>query len=257
MESLEQALLEMEVYGFTLLEEVLNPEEVSHLRECLIRCYERTGHEQNFMGTAGHVTNLPTQDPLFFPLLDHPKILPILEAILGKNLILGSLNARIARPADDEQGFHTDIGAELLNPASPVMCNTVWMLDDFSPRNGSTRIVPGSHKSGMAGPPEGFAVQHVFQVTAKAGSVLVFNGQSWHAGGNNQTEVNRHALFGHYRKSSLIFQVDPHDGFPPEWYDLLSRRQRELLRMESGIGVPHAADYHMRQSFARGKMKIS
>ena len=112
MESLEQALLEMEVYGFTLLEGVLNPEEVSHLKECLIRCYDRTGHEQNFMGTAGHVTNLPTQDPLFFPLLDHPKILPILEAILGKNLILGSLNARIARPADGEQSFHTDIGAE-------------------------------------------------------------------------------------------------------------------------------------------------
>ncbi|MGA0362361.1 MAG: phytanoyl-CoA dioxygenase family protein, partial [bacterium] len=135
------------------------------------------------------------------------------------------------------------------------MCNTVWMLDDFSPRNGSTRIVPGSHKSGMAGPPDGFTVQHVFQVTAKAGSVLVFNGQCWHAGGNNQTEVNRHALFGHYRKSSLIFQVDPHDGFPAEWYDLLSPRQRELLRMEHGLGVPHAADYHMRQSFARGKLK--
>mgnify|MGYP003329941211 CR=1 FL=1 len=71
----------------------------------------------------------------------------------------------------------------------------------------------------MAGPPEGFAVQHVFQVTARAGSVLIFNGQCWHAGGNNQTETNRHALFGHYRKSSLIFQVDPHDEFPAEWYD--------------------------------------
>jgi ectoine hydroxylase-related dioxygenase (phytanoyl-CoA dioxygenase family) len=108
----------------------------------------------------------------------------------------------------------------------------------------------------MAGPPEGFAVEHVFQVTAKAGSVLVFNGQCWHAGGNNQTEANRHALFGHYRKSSLIFQVDPHDGFPHEWYDLLSQRQRELLRMENGIGVPHAADSHLRQSFARGKGKL-
>ncbi len=95
----------MEVYGFTLLEEVLNPEEVSHLRECLIRCYERTGHEQNFMGTAGHVTNLPTQDPLFFPPVGSPQDTPYHEAILGKNLILGSLNARIARPADDEQGF--------------------------------------------------------------------------------------------------------------------------------------------------------
>ena len=155
----------------------MNPEEVSHLKECLIRCYERTGHEQNFMGTAGHVSNLPAQDPAFFFLLDPPKTLPILEAILGKNLILGSLNARIARPDDGEQGFHTDIGVELLNLVSPVMCNTVWMLDDFSPRNGSTRIVPGSHKSGMAGPPTDFKVQHVFQVTAKAGSVLFFNGQ--------------------------------------------------------------------------------
>ncbi|MAA68945.1 MAG: hypothetical protein CL915_09345 [Deltaproteobacteria bacterium] len=257
MESLEQALLEMEVYGFTLLEEVLNPEEVSHLKECLIRCYERTGHEQSFMGTAGHVSNLPAQDHAFFFLLDHPKTLPILEAILGKNLILGSLNARIARPDDGEQGFHTDIGVELLNLVSPVMCNTVWMLDDFSPRNGSTRIVPGSHKSGMAGPPTDFKVQHVFQVTAKAGSVLVFNGQCWHAGGNNHTDVNRYALFGHYRKSSLIFQVDPHDGFPVEWYDLLSPRQRELLRMEHGLGLPHAADYHMRQSFGRGNLKPS
>ena len=73
MESLEQALLEMEVYGFTLLEEVLNPEEVSHLKECLILCYERTGHEQNFMGTAGHVTNLPAQDPAFFFLNGSPQ----------------------------------------------------------------------------------------------------------------------------------------------------------------------------------------
>ena len=63
------------------------------------------------MGTAGHVTNLPTQDPLFFPLLDHHKILSILETILGKNLILGSLNAQIACPADGEQGFYTDISA--------------------------------------------------------------------------------------------------------------------------------------------------
>jgi ectoine hydroxylase-related dioxygenase (phytanoyl-CoA dioxygenase family) len=252
---LDQALLEMEVYGFTLLEDVLNPEEVSCLKESLLRCYERTGREQNFMGTAGHVSNLPTHDQNFFYLLDHPKTLPILEAILGQNLILGSLNARIVRPDDFEQGFHTDIGAELLNPLSPVMCNTVWMLDDFSPMNGSTRIVPGSHKSGMVGPPEGFLVQHVFQVTARAGSVLVFNGQCWHAGGNNQSNVDRHALFGHYRKSSLIFQVDPHDGFPVEWYDLLSPRQRELLRMEHGLGVPHAADAHLRHSFARGKLK--
>ena len=28
------------------------------------------------------------------------------------------------------------------------MCNTVWMLDDFTPDNGATRMIPGSHKWG-------------------------------------------------------------------------------------------------------------
>ena len=136
---------------------------------------------------------------------------------------------------------------------SPVMVNTVWLLDDFTPENGGTRIVPGSHKSGMAGPPDGMEVKHVFQLIAPAGSVLVFNGQCWHGGGTNQTDTNRHALFGHYRKNALIFQIDPHDGFNETWLPDLTSRQRELLRLENGLGARHAADSHLRVSFSRGK----
>ena len=77
-----------------------------------------------------------------------------------------------------------------------------------------------------------------------AGDVLLFNGQCWHAGGANQTEENRYAVFAHYRKSMLIFQLDPHDEFPSEWYDQLNPRQRELLRMQKGVGALHSADGH-------------
>jgi len=251
--NLKQALYEMDIYGFTLIPDVLSAAEVAALRATLIRCEEAVGDEQRFLGKASHVSNLPTLDPLFHSLIDHPKILPILEAVLGETLILGSLNARIVRPTDPTQGLHSDIREDLLNMNGPVMVNTVWLLDDFTAENGATRIVPGSHKSGMGRPPEDMEIKHEVQAIAPAGSVLIFNGQCWHGGGENRSENNRHALFGHYRRSALIFQVDPHDGFPAEWFDGLSQRQKELMRMEKGLNTPHAADSHMRVSFSSGK----
>lgn len=56
------------------------------------------------------------------------------------------------------------------------MMNTVWLLDDFVPEIGATRVVPGSHKSGMSLPPEEYELIYVVTAPAPAGSVLVFNG---------------------------------------------------------------------------------
>jgi ectoine hydroxylase-related dioxygenase (phytanoyl-CoA dioxygenase family) len=245
MLELEAAVREIDVYGFTIVEHVLTPQEIEPIKQALIRCEQEVGTEHTFGGAARHVSNLPTLDPVFFPVIDHPRVLPILEQVLGKSLILGSLNARIVRPGDGEQKIHGDIADEMLNLAAPVMMNTVWMLDEFTSENGATRIVPGTHRSGFAGPPDGMEVKYLHQATAPAGSVLIFNGQCWHGGGRNRSDGNRHALFGHYRKSMLLFQYDPHDGFPPEWFALLTPRQKELLRMQRGLGAAHAADCHL------------
>ncbi|MDP7633857.1 MAG: phytanoyl-CoA dioxygenase family protein, partial [Candidatus Latescibacteria bacterium] len=153
---------------------------------------------------------------------------------------------RIVRPGDGLQGLHSDIPESMLNMASPVMMNTVWMLDEFTEEIGATRVIPGTHRSGMGQPPEGLELKHVVTALAPAGSVLVFNGQTWHGGGANNGDRNRHALFGHYRKHMLVFQLDPHDEFPPEWYDDLNDRQKQLLRMQNGAGALHAADAHFR-----------
>ncbi|MBN60199.1 phytanoyl-CoA dioxygenase family protein [bacterium] len=246
MTSFDQIINEIDIYGFTLVPDVLSSDQVLELKEALIKAAERMGEPdyENRGGTSLLVRNLPTLDPAFFQIIDHPLILPILEHFLDKSLILGSLSARIVRPGDGLQNFHSDIPGHMLNPVSPVMMNTVWTLVDFHPTIGGTRIVPGSHKSGHDGPPEGFAVRHEFQLSCKAGSVLLFNGQCWHAGGANQTEDNRYAVFAHYRKSMLMFQLDPHDEFPAAWFDRLNPRQRELMRMQKGVGASHAADGH-------------
>jgi ectoine hydroxylase-related dioxygenase (phytanoyl-CoA dioxygenase family) len=242
MSPFEQSVQEIEIFGFTILDAVLSSGEVAAMQEALIRCDREAGTDHTHRGTARHVANLPTLDPVFFACIDHRKVLPLLEHFLGEKLILGSLNARIVRAGDLAQELHGD----MLNMASPVMMNTVWMLDDFSAANGGTRVVPGSHKSGMATPPEGWEVPHVLQPEAKAGSVLVFNGQARHGGGGNTSASSRHALFGHYRKHMLLFQNDPHDDFPQEWFETLTTRQKELMRMAKGLGTDHAADTHLR-----------
>jgi|TARA_B100001964_G_scaffold227480_1_gene277476 hypothetical protein len=242
----QQAVQEIDIYGFTIIESILKPDEATAMREALIECERREGTESNNRGSASHVANLPTLDPIFFPVIDHDRVLPILEHFLGTSLILGSLNSRIVRPGDPDQGLHSDIPGEMLNPVSPVMLNTVWMLDEFTREIGATRVIPGTHRSGLALPPEDLELKHVVTALAPIGSVLIFNGQTWHGGGANSADRNRHALFGHYRKRMLVFQCDPHDSFPVEWYDRLSDRQKQLLRMTRGPGAPHAADSHMR-----------
>ena len=242
----EKAVQEIDVYGFTVLESVLSADEATAMREALIACELREGTESKHRGTASHVANLPTLDPIFFSTIDHARVLPILEHFLGTSLILGSLNSRIVRPGDPVQGMHSDIGQAMLNPVSPVMMNTVWMLDDFTEEIGATRVLPGSHRSGLQEPPKDLDLKYLVTAVAPIGSVLVFNGQTWHGGGANNGDRNRHALFGHYRKSMLVFQCDPHDSFPEEWYEQLTDRQKELMRMKNGPGAPRSADSHMR-----------
>ena len=119
----------------------------------------------------------------------------------------------------------------------------------------------------LASVPAGYTPQFVHTPTAKAGSVLVYNGQCWHSGGSHPGEPGigeRHSLFAHYRKSckrstslcllpgslkesccaDCVFQCDPHDGFPEEWWPGLSERQKQLFRMIHPPGAPHSADHH-------------
>ena len=242
MNELERSTQELDIYGFTVVDGVLEEREIERLREALIRCEREVGRETEFLGAGWMVGNLPTLDPVFFPLIDHPHVLPLVEHYLGKSLILGSLNSRAARPGDPDQQFHSDVPQHVLNSVSPAMMNTVWMIDDFSPANGATRVVPGSHRSGFEQPPEGMDVKHFVQVEAPAGSVLIINGQCWHAAGANKSERDRRAIFAHYRKSVLLFQYDPQDGFPAEWYGQLTERQKELMRMTEGLGTLHPAE---------------
>ena len=249
MDAFQQQLTELRVYGFTVVEQVLDARTVAALREFVLEEEAAIGVESSHRGSARHLANLIGLSPLFFPLIDHPQVLPLIEGIMGRDLILGSLNARIVRPGDGRQTLHSDVPLPLhrYGVDAPVMMNTIWPLHDYSRENGATWVVPGSHQSHLQEPPAGFEIRHDLQVEVPAGSVIVINGQTWHGGGENRTDEKRAALFGHYRYGQwLRFQCDPHDRFPQEFFEMLNERQRQLLRMTGGVTGRHGADFYER-----------
>ncbi|MEM7117947.1 MAG: phytanoyl-CoA dioxygenase family protein [Chloroflexota bacterium] len=244
-----QKVLELKVYGFTIIDDVLPAEDIVRMREILVRAEREIGVESLHRGTAGHIANIVTLDPIFFQCVDHPKVLPYIEAIMGKDLILGSLNSRIVRPGDGDQTLHSDVPLSLhrYGTEPPIMMNTVWPLVDYTENNGATRVVPGTHQSHLKEPPPDFDVKYEIQALVPAGSVIIFNGQTWHAGGANHSSESRYAMFGHYRFGQWFrFQCDPHHEFMPEWFELLTERQKELMRMTNGLGERHGADFYER-----------
>ena len=97
MNLFEQKVTELRVYGFTIVEDVLDPAEVVGMRDFVVASEEAIGVESTHRGSARDLANLVGLSPMFYPLIDHPKVLPYIEAIMGRDLILGSLNARARR----------------------------------------------------------------------------------------------------------------------------------------------------------------
>src|SRR5581483_97971 len=72
------------------------------------------------------------------------------------------------------------------------------MIDAFTPDNGATRFIPGSPRWGDP-PTDGRMQQYMAQLVSacgSAGSLLVFDGSTWHGQGVNSSSQSRRSLQG-------------------------------------------------------------
>ncbi len=244
---IDQAVFELDLHGYTVVPDIIPQAEALRLAEVIDEADARIGVDYSYDNAfARLVACAPALDQGLMALVDHPAILPILERVLGEDIVLGSMNCRIVRPGDPDQLLHSDIPAvhrRLTGP--PVMLQAVWMIDGFTAEKGATRIVPGSHRHSETYPPQGMDLPIVIQPEGPPGSVMLFNGQCWHGGGGNQSRERRRAIFGHYRIGPWMrLQTDPSLFIGEDHWQAMSQRQRELFRMEHGIAQQNAADYY-------------
>ena len=143
---------QLDEQGFVLLPAFIDDAFVRELRASIHDIFdregERAGHEFKQEAHAHRLANLVDKGDAFRRAIVLPSLLDGVRHVLGPDIKLSSLNARSADPGSDAgQPLHVDMGA-IPDERGYWVCNTVWMLDDFTPDNGATRMVPGSHTWG-------------------------------------------------------------------------------------------------------------
>jgi ectoine hydroxylase-related dioxygenase (phytanoyl-CoA dioxygenase family) len=194
---------QLEEQGYLVLPDFLTPDQVAQfnarVEELFAEEGDQAGGEFKTEPGARRLANMVDKGELFEKVIETPEVLEGIEVVLGPDFKLSSLNVRSANPHNGTaQPLHVDSGA-LPDELGNSVCNSVWMLDEFTEFNGALRIVPGSHLWGR-GPEPGAKPQGEILVRGKAGTVVVMNAHMWHGGSENFTDHQRRAMHVYYTR---------------------------------------------------------
>jgi ectoine hydroxylase-related dioxygenase (phytanoyl-CoA dioxygenase family) len=202
------------------------------LAELLTAEGDGAGKEVHQEAGTERLSNLIDKGELFTQCFTEPRVLAAIAHVLGGDLKLSSLNARAALPGQGLQHLHADWN-EAVAPDQYQVCNSIWLLDDFTAENGATRVVAGSHRSGkmprdeMEDPGQPHPDERV--LIAPAGTVVVFNSHTWHGGTLNRTQHPRRAMHSYFTRRHHAQQLDQRAHLRPETVARLTPAQRLIL----------------------------
>lgn len=183
--------------------------------------------------TSTRVVDFVNRGPVFDSLYIYPPLLDAAALTVGHAFKLSSLHARTLRPEATDLDIHVDV--ERGSPDWPLL-GFIYMVDAFTPDNGATRFIPGSHR--WTGSPRQACLQNytaqLVPACGPAGSLLVFNGSTWHGQGINSSGRPRRSLQGAFIPRSGRSATDFSGRMNPETRARLGATARQVLAMPAG-----------------------
>lgn len=202
------------VQGFTIVEDILAAAELDHYRERIDALYARQETEFGREALAEiqelDVCRAPLLYDLgFADLARHPRVVPIVAAILGDWYILNLQNAIINRPGTrhHQSSWHRDLPYHDIISSRPLAINFLLVVDEFSVATGATEVVPFSHRLEIL-PSAGYIATNKISVAAPAGSGILFDAMLFHRAGANTSSIVRRAVNHLYTVPIIKQQVD-------------------------------------------------
>jgi ectoine hydroxylase-related dioxygenase (phytanoyl-CoA dioxygenase family) len=233
----------LDIDGYLVIERLMDQSLLDQLRWRVDELFEKegvqAGAEFKQEPHSRRLANLVDKGEVFERVIDTTRILDCMEHVLGPRFKLSSLNVRSADPDNNwSQPLHADSGA-VADERGYWVCNSVWMLDDFTEQNGAIRMVPGSHRWGVA-PDQALTdlyAPHPQEIllTGSAGTVVVMNAHMWHGGTANRTAAHRRAMHVYYTRWDKPQQQYQKRLLRPEVQSRLSPSARRLLALDDPL----------------------
>ena len=183
-----------------------------------------------------YVRNLPVKTEMADRLVEHSVIHGLAQRLLGDDCVLGDITATSIGPDTDGGPWHLDNPLTQMPeplPDVPLGFQVAWMIDDFRPENGATRIVPRSHLT-RAKPTWGRGEREdEVALTGPAGSAAVWLASTWHRAGPNSTSDPRRAVISFYQRS----WIKPFSEYRPCITREMAERMSPALRYLFGFSA--------------------
>ncbi len=215
---------------------------------------DRAGAEFKPEPGCRRLANLVDKGAVFRHAIAMPGLLGCVRHVLGPAIKLSSLNARLVPPGEGAQPLHADMSA-VADERGFWVCNSMWLLTDFTPENGALRLVPGSHHwrrlpQEVLADPKAPHPQEIL-VTGEAGSVVVVNAHTWHGGTANRTAAPRTAMHAFFARRDKPQQQYQKQLLRPEVQEELDPQLRDLLALEDPLNDQVSAAPATRSGFLK------
>lgn len=250
MQTAETEVLDYESQGHITVENMLTPDEVELLRTRIGDIalgkvpfpqadveFEPTREGDTQPPAARKINRCAENDEVFLACAANPKILDIVEKLIGPDIKLFGSQCFMKPPGGIEKPYHQDSAYFTIEPLSLVTC---WIaIDNVTVENGCMWVVPGSHRGelhdhsqpwdlggrmDMQIPDEKIPRDREQPITLTAGSCSFHHSKLLHRSGPNHTGTPRRGFAVHYMSARSKWT---HPTKPQPQYALLRGREFE------------------------------
>jgi ectoine hydroxylase-related dioxygenase (phytanoyl-CoA dioxygenase family) len=230
--------------GYAVVPDVVSRSEAQELRECVLALQaadeDTYGREYLYrIGQEGFVINIGNRGAAFERLLNARPFAPVVETLLGRDAHLYLFQGVIVPPGGGMGAYPWKWHCDLYHVITAIAdrsfipgINVLLYVDDVDSENGATWLVPGSQgllAHDLEFGDEAFRAQAELQLSAPAGSAVMFNPLLWHCAGSNHTSKHRCAVKMLVVRSWMMPQMDYARSIDPEVLARLDEGARSLL----------------------------